>query len=54
MTERGQAAFLIDVYTDLLRVKRSADRDRELDDQIRKAKVKLETLGVAVENLTKD
>ncbi len=54
MTEKVLAAFLIDAYLDMMRVKRSADRDRELDEQIRKTKVKLETLGAAVENLTEE
>ena len=52
MTKEEQATMLIDVYMDMIRVKRAADRDRELDEQIRKTRVKLETLGVAVENLT--
>ena len=54
MTDKEQATMLIDVYMDMLRVKRAADRDKELDEQIRKTKVKLETLGVAVENLTEE
>ena len=54
MTDKEQATILIDVYMDMMRVKRAEDRDKELDEQIRKTKVKLETLGVAVENLTED
>ena len=54
MTKEEQATILIDVYMDMLRVKRAADRDRELDEQLRKTRVKLETLGVAVDNLTED
>ena len=54
MTDKEQATFLIDVYTDMMRVKRAADRDKELDEQIRKTRVKLETLGVAVDNLTEE
>ena len=54
MTDKEQATMLIDVYMDMMRVKRAEDRDKELDEQIRKTKVKLETLGVAVENLTED
>ena len=38
----------------MMRVKRAPDRDKELDEQIRKTRVKLETLGVAVDNLTED
>lgn len=52
MTDKEQATMLIDVYMDMMRVKRAQDRDKELDEQIRKTKVKLETLGVAVDNLT--
>lgn len=52
MTDKEQATMLIDVYIDMMRVKRAEDRDKELDEQIRKTKVKLETLGVAVDNLT--
>ena len=52
MTDKEQAIMLIDVYMDMVRVKRAQDRDKELDEQIRKTKVKLETLGVAVDNLT--
>ena len=54
MTKEEQASFMIDVYTDMMRVKRAADKDKELDEQIRKTRVKLETLGVAVDNLTKE
>ena len=54
MTDKEQATMLIDVYMDMMRVKRAEDRDKELDEQIRKTKVKLETLGVAVENLTEE
>ena len=52
MTKEEQATMLIDVYMDMIRVKRAENRDKELDEQIRKTKVKLETLGVAVDNLT--
>ena len=52
MTKEEQATMLIDVYMDMMRVKRAQDRDKELDEQIRKTKVKLETLGVAVDKLT--
>lgn len=52
MADKEQATMLIDVYIDMMRIKRAEDRDKELDEQIRKTKVKLETLGVAVDNLT--
>lgn len=51
MTERGQAAIMIDIYTDLQRIQKAVDRDKELSNQLRKAKAKLEALGVVTENL---
>lgn len=54
MTEKEQATSLIDIYTDLLRIKQAADKDKEIDNQLRKAKAKLEALGVVVEDLVID
>ena len=51
MTKEEQATMLIDVFTDLKRIKGAEDRDKEIDAQLLKTKVKLETLGVAVDNL---
>lgn len=51
MTERGQAAIMIDIYTDLQRIQKAVDRDKELSNQLCKAKAKLEALGVVTENL---
>ena len=51
MTEKEQAAAMIDIYTDLQRIKVAEDRDKEIDFQLRKAKAKLEALGVVTENL---
>lgn len=51
MTEKEQATNMIDVYTDLLRIKQAADKDKEVNNQLRKAKAKLEALGVVVEDL---
>lgn len=46
MTDKEQATLLIDVYMAMMRVKRTEDRDMELDEQIRKTKVKPDkTLG---------
>ena len=42
---------MIDVYTDLLRIKQAADKEKEVNNQLRKAKAKLEALGVVVEDL---
>ena len=51
MTEKEQAAIMIDIYTDLQRIQKAEDRDKELNNQLRKAKAKLEAMGVATENL---
>lgn len=51
MTEKEQATMMIDVYTDLQRIQKAEDRDKELNNQLRKAKAKLEALGVVVEDL---
>ena len=51
MTEKEQATNMIDVYTDLLRIKQAADKEKEVNNQLRKAKAKLEALGVVVEDL---
>ncbi len=42
---------MIDIYTDLLRIKQAADKEKEVNNQLRKAKAKLEALGVVVEDL---
>ena len=54
MTDKEQAANMIDVYTDLLRILKAEDRDKEIQNQLRKAKAKLEALGVVVDELTID
>ena len=51
MTEKEQAAIMIDIYTDLQRIQKAEDRDKEIGNQLRKAKAKLEALGVVTENL---
>lgn len=51
MTEEEQAANMIDVYTDLLRIKQAEDKETEINNQLRKAKTKLEALGIVVEDL---
>lgn len=52
MTEKEQATIMIDIYTDLQRILKAEDREKELNNQLRKAKAKLEALGVVTENLT--
>ena len=56
MTENEQASNMIDIYTDLLRIDKAQgeDKDKEVKNQLRKAKAKLEALGVVTENLTID
>ncbi len=51
MTEKELAAIMIDIYTDLQRIQKAQDREKELSNQLRKAKAKLEALGIATENL---
>ena len=51
MTEKEQAAIMIDIYIDLQRIQKAEDRDKELSNQLRKAKAKLEVLGIVTENL---
>lgn len=51
MTEKELAAIMIDIYTDLQRIQKAQDREKELSNQLRKAKAKLEALGIVTENL---
>lgn len=44
-------AMLIDIYTNLQRIKSAEDRDKEIDYQIKAAKAKLEASGVVTEDL---
>ena len=51
MTEKEQATMMIDIYMDLQRIKIAPDRDKEIDNQLRRAKAKLEALGIVTEDL---
>ncbi len=51
MTDKEQTNMLIDVYTNLQRIKSAADRDKEIDYQIKAAKAKLEAFGIMTEDL---
>ena len=51
MTEKEQAAIMIDIYTDLQRIQKAEDKEKELNNQLRKTKAKLEALGIVTENL---
>ena len=44
-------SMLIDIYTNLQRIKSASDRDKEIDYQIKAAKAKLEAFGIVTEDL---
>lgn len=52
MTEKEQKTMFISAYMNLQRVKVSEDKDKEIRNQERELKAKLEALGVVVEDLT--
>lgn len=51
MTEKEQKTMFISAYMNLQRVKVSQDKDKEIRNQERELKAKLEALGVVVEDL---
>ena len=51
MTDKEQIAMVIDVYTDLQRIANAPDRDKEINNQLKKARIKLEVFGIAVDDL---
>ena len=53
MNEKEQMTTLMDKYIDLQRIKTAADRDSEIEYQIRTTKAKLEAIGVVTEDLNK-
>ena len=54
MTKEELVANEITRYMDLLRVKQAEDKEKELENQLRESRAKLESFGVTVENLTID
>ena len=52
MTREELVATEITRYMDLLRVKKADDKEKELDNQLRESRAKLESFGVNVEKLT--
>ncbi len=52
MTEKEQKTMFISAYMNLQRVKVSEDKDKEIRNQERELKAKLEALGVVIEELT--
>lgn len=51
MTEKEQKTMFISAYMNLQRVKVPEDKDKEIRNQERELKAKLEALGVVVEDL---
>ena len=51
MTDKEQTNMLIDIYTNLQRIKSAPDRDKEIEYQIKAAKAKLEASGIVTEDL---
>ena len=51
MTEKEQIAILIDQYTDLQRIKVAENKEKEVEDQIKATKAKLEAMGIVTEDL---
>ena len=51
MTDREQLTMLINNYTDLQRIKAAADKEKEIEYQIKAVKAKLEAFGVVTEDL---
>ena len=54
MTKEELIATEITRYMDLLRVKKAEDKEKELDNQLRESRAKLESFGVTIENLKID
>lgn len=51
MPDKEQIAMMIDVYTDLQRIANAGDRDKEINNQLKKARAKLEAFGIVVDDL---
>ena len=52
MTKEEQATTLLDRYTDLLRLEIAEDKEKEIQNQLRVLRAKLEILGVVVDKIT--
>lgn len=50
MIDKEQTDMLIDICTNLQRIKCAAGREKEIDYQIKAAKAKLETSGIVTED----
>ena len=51
MNDKKQTTMFINAYMNLQRVKVAEDRDKEIRNQERELKAKLEALGVVVDDL---
>lgn len=51
MNEKEMINSLIDKYTDLQRIKKSSDLEKEVDYQLRITKAKLESFGIITSDL---
>lgn len=51
MSDKAEAADLIEEYSKLIRIKNAEDREKELDYWIKIVKAKLEAFGIVVEDL---
>ena len=51
MTDVGSKTIAIERYMDLLRIAQAEDRDKEIRNQLREARAKLEAMGITAENL---
>ena len=51
MNDKEQTTMFINAYMNLLRIKVSDDKDKEIRNQERELRAKLEALGVVVDNL---
>ena len=51
LTKKEQTANIVEIYTNLLRIKNAQDKDAEIENQLSIAKAKLQALGVVVEDL---
>ena len=50
-TEKEMITSLIDKFTDLQRIKKSPDLEKEVDYQLKITKAKLESFGIITEDL---
>ena len=51
MSDKEQMSMLIDIYTDLQRIKSAEDRDKESTTRLKRQKRRSEAFGVVTENL---